>query len=327
MEEAEEDRITTHPKLIIKLRDELEQMVKRFRERSSNMREILVKKINPVPFSKFPTIQGLPLIVSSDGSSYPIGSKGNRCFLISAVAKEYLRKRRIFRVHSIPFESSLSNEQRSRLNDIIRETLRLEVILEWVEEYGLPEFIMVHGPLIPRPAAFPRFGDPIEYHSWFNRYVEALRKLYKIADPGYPLIGVVEKPESKFLIRKFGLKTELTDVALLDEVMPVRTCYPTLLEKPLFSKKRKGRTELTELTLRGLPFPCFTYMKTTDLREPIRIDLYPDRREIQERAISLIISKLDPVSGIPFPIGEVHYECVISRKLIRDLRRELEIWT
>ncbi len=174
--------------------------------------------------------------------------------------------------------------------DVEREAMMLSLATETLGEASL---FIVDGPLIPRPKYVG------EYMYWLKKLVEDAEKA------GVSLVGFVKRPQSYFLEELQPLGT-VTDRAALYMVLDLRQAYP-------WPPRRRDNMLYTYIRLADPPRAgIFRVDAPSWLGEDGLLN-----------ALKHIVASSDPVKFVPAILGKADEEVKMSRRLVRDLYREV----
>lgn len=211
------------------------------------------------------------------------------------------------------FLAYVSGEEGSRWLGLLERMLTLRVAINTILKRR-PKWMLIDGGLLIWPLYFmydvPNVKEEVSglsYAETKGKFLEAMIMLLEISEREcVNLVGIVKNPNSKLLDNLGRLK----DVAILNRLLKVGEStvdpkdpgdHPTL---DYYEGQRRTISNRLRGTLsdRRIDRNFFTisYIKTTPLKCPIRLEL-PPWVDLDEAA-ALVMKTADPISGIPLHI-------------------------
>ena len=174
--------------------------------------------------------------------------------------------------------------------DVEREVMMLSLAAEAVGDVSL---LIVDGPLIPRP-------------KYVGEYVYHLKQLIAEAEKaGTALVGFVKRPQS-YLLEELQPLGTVMDRAALYMVLEVNQAYP-------WPPRRRNNILYTYVRLAEPPHAGIFRVDAPDwLGEDGMLD-----------ALRHIVASSDPIKFVPAILAKADEEVKMSRRLVRDIYREV----
>jgi hypothetical protein len=286
------EEVTTYSGLIGLLRERITSYVRRGIERAKALRDAIRLVGEPVE------VDGRlwrGSVGAADGSSAILPFADRDVGFISAITvvddgKSYHRR---FRGDLITQREDEGDGEFSDRLDLEREEMMLALAAESANDTSL---LIVDGPLVPRP-------------KYSGEYILQLKRLISEAEKaGTALVGFVKRPQSSFLeeLRETGL----TDRAGLYMVLEEGQVYPW----PPRKREERGFEAL------------YTYIRLAPPPSAgvFRVDApaWMGEDELFE-VLRHIAATSDPVKSVPAILSKADEEVKMSRRLVRELYREV----
>jgi len=287
-----QEEVTTYSGLIGLLRERITSYVRRGIERAKVLREAVRLVGEPVE------VEGRlwrGSVGAADGGSAILPFADRDVGFISAITvvddgKSYHRR---FRGDLITQREDEGDGEFSDRLDLEREEMMLALAAESVKDASL---LIVDGPLVPRP-------------KYSGEYILQLKRLISEAEKaGTALVGFVKRPQSSFLEEL--KETDLTDRAGLYMVLEEGQVYPW----PPRKREERGFEAL------------YTYIRLAPPPSAgvFRVDApaWMGEDELFE-VLRHIAATSDPVKSVPAILSKADEEVKMSRRLVRELYREV----
>jgi hypothetical protein len=287
-----EEEVTTYSGLVRILRERIAGYVREGVERARALRELVRLVGEPIEVGGR-LWRGS--VGAADGGSSILSFADRDVGFISAitVVDDGRGFRRRFRGGLITQREGEGDGEFSDRLDVEREEMMLSLASEAVEDASL---LIVDGPLIPRP-------------KYSGEYTYQLGRLVSEAErAGTALVGFVKRPQSSFLeeLRETGL----TDRAALYMILEEGQAYPW---PPRRRGEGGGETIYTYIRLAPPPGAgVFRVDAPAWMGEDGLLDV-----------LRHIVATSDPVKSVPAIISKADEEVKMSRRLVRELYREV----
>ncbi len=285
----EEEEVTTYSGLVRLLRDRLADYVRAGIDEAGRLRSLVRLGGEPVE------IDGRlwrGRVGAADGGSCVLPFADRSLGFVSAitVVDDGGRYSRSFRGELVVQEEGEEEGAFSDRLDLEREAMMLSLAGEAVGDVSL---MIVDGPLIPRPKYY---GD---YIYWLRRLIAEAERA------GTALVGFVKRPQSLFLEELQQLR-KVPDRAALYILLEDRQAYP-------WPPRMRDGTLYTYVRLAGPPHAgVFRVDAPAWLGEDAMME-----------ALRHVVASSDPVKFIPAVLAKADEEVKMSRRLVKDLYREV----
>ncbi len=326
----EEEEVTVSPQLVSEVRDRLIRYVgeiyRVYVDKLVKPKNLKVNRLNPCKNPKsYVVVDGGSNILSLNVGFIGICTSVAVYFEGDSVLGKFVAKPLI--VPENP-EHLPEYSERKMVEDVLageREALVLRNAVEALEKWR-PELVIIDGPLLPPVELLSPVnpGYPLTVKEAVKKareqYKSSYKSLFKVADrEDVSLVGFVKRPRSKLLAEMGVVNGRQYDHILLMDVLSPGEYYPAppLRYGDLGVKKvRHGLGLGEQIELENLEI-TFTFLKTSPVRPPFRVDIGVER--IPHEQILWLLYSTATSTGVPYGVMKADEETKMGEKLLREL--------